>query len=39
MNYIKLVEEFHNTFGAPVLYNPQIPSGDRCELRISLLQE
>lgn len=39
MNYIKLVEEFHNTFGAPVLDNPQIPSGDRCELRISLLQE
>ena len=39
MNYIKLVEEFHNTFGAPVLETPQIPSGDRCELRVSLLQE
>ena len=39
MNYIKLVEEFHNTFGAPVLETPQIPSNDRCELRLSLLQE
>ena len=39
MNYIKLVEEFHNTFGAPVLETPQIPTGDRCELRVSLLQE
>ena len=39
MNYIKLVEEFHNTFGAPVLETPQIPSNDRCELRVSLLQE
>lgn len=39
MNYIKLVEEFHNTFGAPVLETPQIPSGDRCDLRVSLLQE
>lgn len=39
MNYIKMVEEFHNTFGAPVLETPQIPSNDRCELRVSLLQE
>jgi predicted HAD superfamily Cof-like phosphohydrolase len=39
MNYIKLVEEFHNTFGAPVLDTPQIPSEDRCKLRVSLLQE
>jgi predicted HAD superfamily Cof-like phosphohydrolase len=39
MNYIKLVEEFHNTFGAPVLDKPQIPSKDRSELRVSLLQE
>jgi predicted HAD superfamily Cof-like phosphohydrolase len=39
MNYIKLFEEFHNTFGAPVLETPQIPSNDRCELRLSLLQE
>ncbi len=39
MNYIKLVEEFHNTFGAPVLDTPQIPSRERCELRVSLLKE
>ena len=39
MNYIKLVEEFHKTFGAPILENPEIPSKERCELRVSLLQE
>jgi predicted HAD superfamily Cof-like phosphohydrolase len=39
MDYIKMVEEFHNTFGAPVLETPQMPSNDRCELRVSLLQE
>jgi predicted HAD superfamily Cof-like phosphohydrolase len=39
MNYIKLVEEFHNTFGAPVLDTPQIPSEDRCNLRLKLMQE
>ena len=39
MDYIKMVEEFHNTFKAPVLTNPQIPSEERCNLRISLMQE
>lgn len=39
MDYIKLVEEFHNAFQAPVLDTPQIPSEERCKLRISLLQE
>ena len=39
MNYIKLVEEFHNTFQAPVLDTPQIPSKERCDLRINLMQE
>ena len=39
MNYIKLVEEFHNTFGVPVLETPQIPSKKRCDLRISLISE
>ena len=34
-----MVEEFHNTFGAPVLETPQIPSNERCKLRVSLLQE
>jgi predicted HAD superfamily Cof-like phosphohydrolase len=33
------VAEFHKTFNAPILSEPQIPSNERCELRISLLQE
>lgn len=33
------VAEFHKTFNAPILDNPQIPSDQRCELRVSLLQE
>jgi predicted HAD superfamily Cof-like phosphohydrolase len=39
MNYIEKVSEFHKTFEAPILDNPQIPSEERCQLRISLLQE
>ncbi len=39
MNYIKMVEEFHTTFKAPILDTPQIPSADRAALRVSLLQE
>ena len=39
MDYIKMVEEFHNTFGVPVLETPQIPSKERCDLRINLMQE
>lgn len=39
LNTMKQVEEFHKTFEAPVLDKPQIPSADRCQLRISLLQE
>ena len=39
MNYIKMVEEFHNAFNAPVLETPQIPSKERCDLRVTLLQE
>jgi predicted HAD superfamily Cof-like phosphohydrolase len=39
MDYIKKVEEFHKKFNVPVLEKPQIPSKDRCDLRISLLQE
>lgn len=38
-NYLESVSEFHKTFGAPILETPQIPSKDRCELRLSLLQE
>lgn len=33
------VAEFHKTFNAPILDEPQIPSKERCELRVSLLQE
>ena len=39
MDYIKMVEEFHKTFNAPVLEIPQIPSKERCDLRISLISE
>ena len=34
-----MVEEFHRTFSAPVLETPQIPSKERCDLRINLMQE
>jgi len=34
-----MVEEFHKTFNAPVLEKPQIPSKERCDLRINLMQE
>ena len=33
------VADFHNTFDLPVLEEPQIPSQERCELRINLLAE
>lgn len=33
------VGEFHKTFNAPILDKPQIPSQQRCELRVNLLQE
>ena len=33
------VAEFHRTFNAPILENPHIPSAERCNLRIALLQE
>jgi predicted HAD superfamily Cof-like phosphohydrolase len=33
------VAEFHRTFKAPVLETPQIPSADRCKLRVSLIAE
>lgn len=37
--YIKSVAQFHETFKAPILEKPQIPSKERCDLRVSLLQE
>lgn len=33
------VAEFHKTFNAPILETPQIPSKERSEVRVSLLQE
>ena len=33
------VAEFHRTFQHPVLNNPQIPSEERCKLRVSLIAE
>jgi predicted HAD superfamily Cof-like phosphohydrolase len=39
MSYISKVSEFHKTFDAPILESPQIPSEERCQLRVSLLQE
>ena len=32
-------DRFHRTFNAPILDTPQIPSKERCDLRVSLLQE
>lgn len=33
------VAEFHKTFKHPILKEPQIPSKERCELRVSLISE
>jgi predicted HAD superfamily Cof-like phosphohydrolase len=33
------VAEFHTTFRHPILETPQIPSEDRCKLRVSLIAE
>ena len=36
---LKQVQEFHETFGQPVLTTPTIPSKERCELRFALIEE
>ena len=36
---LNMVAEFHHTFKHPVLNEPQIPSEQRCKLRISLIAE
>ncbi|MBL7871760.1 MAG: nucleoside triphosphate pyrophosphohydrolase family protein [Cyclobacteriaceae bacterium] len=36
---LNLVAEFHKTFKHPILENPEIPSENRCNLRVSLLAE
>ena len=33
------VADFHRTFQHPILQDPQIPSKNRCELRVSLIAE
>lgn len=35
----KKVQEFHDLFDIPVLNTPQIPSNERCDLRVNLIQE
>lgn len=39
MNTINKVKEFHELFNHPILDTPQIPSKERCKLRITLLRE
>ena len=39
LDSLNKVAEFHKTFNAPILEKPTIPSDERCELRLSLLQE
>jgi predicted HAD superfamily Cof-like phosphohydrolase len=39
INSLNQVADFHRTFNAPILDTPQIPSDQRCQLRVSLLQE
>src|SRR5580765_1203807 len=36
---LNLVAEFHQTFKHPIVADPQIPSEERCRLRISLIEE
>jgi predicted HAD superfamily Cof-like phosphohydrolase len=39
INSLNQVADFHRTFNAPILDTPQIPSEQRCQLRVDLLQE
>jgi predicted HAD superfamily Cof-like phosphohydrolase len=39
LDSLNQVKQFHTTFNAPVLDKPEIPSKERCKLRVSLLQE
>ncbi|MCO5230658.1 MAG: nucleoside triphosphate pyrophosphohydrolase family protein [Chitinophagales bacterium] len=36
---LSAVAEFHQTFQHPILDAPQIPSAERCQLRVSLIAE
>ncbi|NQW76540.1 MAG: nucleoside triphosphate pyrophosphohydrolase family protein [Cytophagales bacterium] len=39
LDSLNQVAQFHQTFGAPILAEPTIPSRERCGLRVSLLAE
>lgn len=39
LDSLNQVAEFHKTFNAPILDKPEIPSEQRCSLRVELLQE
>ncbi len=39
LDCLNQVAEFHKTFKHPILSEPQIPSKERCELRVSLIAE
>lgn len=39
LDSLNQVAEFHKTFNAPILETPTIPSKERCDLRVALLQE
>ena len=38
-DFLEKVKCFHEVFKAPILETPQIPSKERCDLRISLISE
>ena len=38
-DFLEKVKCFHEMFNAPVLETPQIPSKERCNLRVTLIQE
>lgn len=38
-NPLNSVAEFHKTFKHPILDDPQMPTEDRCKLRVSLIAE
>jgi predicted HAD superfamily Cof-like phosphohydrolase len=39
LDSLNQVAQFHQTFGAPIVDKPSIPSVERCQLRVSLLAE
>lgn len=39
MNTLEDVKQFHKLFNHPVLETPQIPSAERCALRVNLISE